>query len=76
MLPLDVRGAGRRNWITMTVAEFAAVLARRAEQHLDEELILHATMPDGTVFVGEITGVTDIGAGEGFAVLVAWLDSP
>ncbi len=70
----EALGEGTR--FTLTIAELAAALARRAELHPDEEVILHATLPDGTVFVGEVTGVTDIGAGEGFAVLVAWHDSP
>ena len=55
----------------MTVAELAAALTRRAEIHPDEDVIVHLTLPDGSVIVGDITGFTDIGPGEGFALIAS-----
>jgi hypothetical protein len=60
----------------MTVSEFAAALTRRAELHADEDMLVHVTLPNGEVIVGEITGLTDIGPSEGFALIVSWIPAP
>ncbi len=53
----------------MTVAELVAVLQTRAAQYPDEEMIVHVTLPDGNIVIGDILDVTEIGPGEGFALI-------
>jgi hypothetical protein len=62
-----------RRWakdeIPMTVAELVAVLRSRAARYPDEEMIVHVTLPDGTIVIGDVMDVTEIGPGEGFALI-------
>jgi len=60
----------------MTVSELAAALTRRAEFHADEDVLVHVTLANGDVMVGAITGLTDIGPGEGFALIASWFPMP
>jgi len=60
----------------MTVTDLVAALTRRATLHPDEDTIVHMTLPDGSVIVGDITGFTDIGPGDGFVLIATGSSMP